>query len=343
MCTVMMQYLRNNVKGIMIGVVVVFIVSCFAGYGMYVRGRGSSGGDYPVAKLDGKKIMRSQVEMRLREVAEQFGDRVTSGDVPMIRRMILDDIVVGMELTKAAKAEGIKVAKEEVDQYLASMQAQFPTKEAYDEYLKRSGMTERELRRKVEENIAVGKLMEKVTASASVDAGEVRKFYDATKDAFFKRPEGYTVNVVAFRGKEAAQRGRTRLLKGEAWDSVMGAMSGDLGNFTPYDKPIFVSKKDLADDLKSVISLKVGSYSNLVKVGSDDYLMVLKRSNEKERVMAFDEVKERIEGVLLDQKRGQMQRAYVADLLKKAPLEILDESIFKVASGDEGESSNKGN
>jgi len=344
---VMMRYLRNNVKAIMIGVVIVFVVSCFAGYGMYVRGRSGrgAGGDYPVAKVNGDKIMRSQIETGLKDLADQFGnDRITSKDVPLLRKMVLDDIVVGMELTRTAKEEGIEVSKEEVEDYLAAMQARFPTKEAYNEYVQRSGMTEREMKKRIEEMLVQKKLLDKVTANVSVDASESRKFYDAMKNVFFKRPVGYSLNVAAFRGKTVAEQARARLLKGEGWDKVIEALSKDVSNSTPYGKPVFVAQKDLADDLKSVISLKPGAFSPLVKVASDDYIIVLKRSNEPERIMPYDEVSKDIHQVLLNQKRSQVQRQYVQDLLKKAPVEILDKSIFEVPSDDAGaEGSNKGN
>lgn len=343
----MMRYLRNNVKAIMIGVVIVFVVSCFAGYGMYVRGRSGrgAGGDYPVAKVNGDKIMRSQIETGLKDLADQFGnDRITSKDVPLLRKMVLDDIVVGMELTRTAKEEGIEVSKEEVEDYLAAMQARFPTKEAYNEYVQRSGMTEREMKKRIEEMLVQKKLLDKVTANVSVDASESRKFYDAMKNVFFKRPVGYSLNVAAFRGKTVAEQARARLLKGEGWDKVIEALSKDVSNSTPYGKPVFVAQKDLADDLKSVISLKPGAFSPLVKVASDDYIIVLKRSNEPERIMPYDEVSKDIHQVLLNQKRSQVQRQYVQDLLKKAPVEILDKSIFEVPSDDAGaEGSNKGN
>ncbi|WP_245522762.1 peptidylprolyl isomerase [Thermanaerovibrio velox] len=343
----MMRYLRNNVKAIMIGVVIVFVVSCFAGYGMYVRGRsgGVSGGDYPVAKVNGDKIMRSQIETGLKDLADQFGnDRITSKDVPLLRKMVLDDIVVGMELTRTAKEEGVEVSKEEVEDYLAAMQARFPTKEAYNEYVQRSGMTEREMKKRIEEMLVQKKLLDKVTANVSVDASESRKFYDAMKNVFFKRPVGYNLNVAAFRGKAVAEQARARLIKGEEWDKVIEALSKDVSNSTPYGKPVFVAQKDLADDLKSVISLKPGAFSPLVKVASDDYIIVLKRSNEPERIMPYDEVSKDIHQVLLNQKRSQVQRQYVQDLLKKAPVEILDKSIFEVPSDEAGvEGSNKGN
>ncbi len=49
----MLRTLRKHTKVIMIIVILFFVASCFAGYGLYVRGGRNSEGmrDYPVAEL----------------------------------------------------------------------------------------------------------------------------------------------------------------------------------------------------------------------------------------------------------------------------------------------------
>ena len=60
----MLRTLRNHTKVIMIIVILFFVASCFAGYGLYVRGGGEGEGmrDYPVAEIDGREVMRSALE-----------------------------------------------------------------------------------------------------------------------------------------------------------------------------------------------------------------------------------------------------------------------------------------
>ena len=57
----LLNFLRNKTKAIMIVVVVFFVLSCFAGYGLYTGTGSTSKGekDYPVANVDKMKIMRS--------------------------------------------------------------------------------------------------------------------------------------------------------------------------------------------------------------------------------------------------------------------------------------------
>jgi hypothetical protein len=56
-----MKTLRTQVKGIMISVVVLFVISIFAGYGMYTRSGGGEGlkATTPSPKINGNKVMRS--------------------------------------------------------------------------------------------------------------------------------------------------------------------------------------------------------------------------------------------------------------------------------------------
>ena len=61
----MLRTMRNYTKVIMIIVILFFVASCFAGYGLYSRGnRGGGDGmrDYPVAEVNGRKVLRSELE-----------------------------------------------------------------------------------------------------------------------------------------------------------------------------------------------------------------------------------------------------------------------------------------
>ena len=112
-----MKYLRTNVRWIMITVVALFVVSCFAGYGMYSRGQGQGGGmrDYAVAEAGGKKIMRSSLEKGMQEMAEQFGNQqITSADLPLLRKAVLDNIVVSEQLLREVENPKITVGDDEV-------------------------------------------------------------------------------------------------------------------------------------------------------------------------------------------------------------------------------------
>ena len=91
----MLRTLRNHTKVIMIIVILFFVASCFAGYGLYVRGGGEGEGmrDYPVAEIDGREVMRSALEQGAARLSEQYGAaNITSADIPLIRKAVIDNM-----------------------------------------------------------------------------------------------------------------------------------------------------------------------------------------------------------------------------------------------------------
>ena len=330
----MMQYLRNNVRWIMVTVVALFVVSCFAGYGMYTRGQGQGQNgmrDYAVAEAGGQKIMRSTLEQGLRDLAEQLGNQqIRSADLPLLRKAVLDNLVVTTQLAREVESQKIAVGDDELKASLKRIQDQFPTKEAYMQYLERSGMKEKDLEARLREQLAQQKLLEKVTASATVDPKDARKLYDSMKDMMFRRPMGYMVNVVTFRKLGVAEEARKKLVAGEKWDQVLGLFSGDIGNSTPYAKPVFIPDRELASDLQVIRTLPEGKLTPLVKITSDDTLLALKRGKEAERVLSFDEVSGDIDQMLLSQEKKELQGQFFEDLKKKAAVTILDPKLFEV-------------
>ncbi len=85
-----MRSLRENVRWIMLVIVVVFVLSIFGMYGF--GGRRSAPQqegmrDYPVAQIDGKKIMRSSLENNVRDYVDRNNLKdVTSEDLAACSR-----------------------------------------------------------------------------------------------------------------------------------------------------------------------------------------------------------------------------------------------------------------
>jgi parvulin-like peptidyl-prolyl isomerase len=324
----LMNTLRTQVKWIMAAIVVIFVLSIFLMYGPG-GGRGSGSKDYPVAEVDGKKIMRSQIEAGLAQMADQVQDRqITSEDLPLLRQNVLDSMVIEAGLKKEVKNRKIQVSDEEVAKVIEQIEGQFPTKEAFLQYMQQSGISEKKMKQDIADRLAQQKVIESLTADVVISDDEVTKFYDSTKDLFFRRPAGYNVNFASFGKKEPAQKAREQLLAGGDWDKVLEAVSQDVKNSTPYAKPTFVSEKDLTGPMKILLDLPLGKLSPLISATSEDVLLVLKRSKSPERVLSLAEVKEEIHKMLKAQKEREIQQKFLLELKDGMQVKILDPSIF---------------
>lgn len=345
----MMQFLRKNVRAIMLIVVVLFVVSCFAGFGGF--GGGSGGGengsgatlkDYAVATINGEKIMRSfleqQVVMEIQN-AGMTGD-ISEDELPRIREWKLGQLALRSEIDKEVVARKITVSKEEVNEMLKKIEGAFPTKELYLQEMQRLGMDDKKLRAEVEQDMHRMKLFDKVVEPASADESEIRTYYDVLKDFSFRKDEGFNINVAHFKKQETADAARGELNGGKNWDDVMASLSGDVADFTPYENKIFVPSASLINELAFILDAPMGTATAPVEIVSDDFMIVVKRDSQEAGVSTFDEVSGDIRDMVLEQKRQTLQNEFMQELhaLAQKQIEILDPAIFPepvpVTSGD---------
>lgn len=326
-----MRMLRTQIKWIMISIVALFVLSVLFMYGPVRSGRQQGGQrDYAVAKLDGEKIMRSQIEMGLQRLGQQKDlGSVTSADLPVLRRSVLDGFVLQRELGKEAKARGFEPSAEEVDTALNQIKDQFPTIEAFNQYVERNGIDLKELKNQITSQLAQQKLIENELSAAVVTSGDVAEYYEAVKDVFFRRPEGWEINVARFKNEEIARGVLVKLEEGQAWDVVMEENSSDIIEHTPYEEPIFFPESAFNGDLASLASLEIGQYSEPLVVTNDDVAIFLKRDKLAPRVLSLDEVSGDIHNLLLSQEQSEIRQNFFQSLIDRADLVILDEPLFK--------------
>lgn len=330
----MMQFFRKHVRAIMLVIVVLFVVSIFSMYGI----RGGSrvpegGGDRTVAKVDGKSVKMSTIETEMAKMIKNMGleNTVTSRDYPMLRRNILDQLAIKAELDKEIKNRNVSVEKSEIEESLKKIVASFPTAEIYQEQLKRVGVTEAQLKKDIEEQMKVQKLIEQVTADVSTDQKEMRSFYDTMKAYAFQKPDGFKVNLAHFKVKAAAEKFAKLLEEGAKWDgAIVEVGSADIIDHTPYDKPSLVPLVNLTGNVEFLKDLPMNKVSRAVKLADDNFVVAIKRSAEKAGTASYNEVSADIEQMILGQKRQTKQGEFLQALKEKARIDIVDEDYFKV-------------
>jgi hypothetical protein len=341
----MMRYLRKNVKSIMMVVVVLFIVSCFAGYGMYNSGGSTESGegiaDYDVAVVGGERIRRSRVETEMFQMIRNLGPQgqsISEDDYPSLRTAVLDQIAIASEMDKEISARNITATDDEVSSAIKEIESSFPTREIYFQELERAGLDEKKLSDTIRIELSRQKLFEQVTAPVSTDESELKSFYDMMKAYYFQKPEGFNVNLAHFSSEEPAMRVRSAIEGGASWDDAMEAESGDVLNQTPFDSPVLIPTDQFIGEAESLKDLPLDKISDVTMLTSDDFMLVVKRSKEEAGTADFDEVSADIEQMILGQKRQGLQSQFLQELRAQAEIQILDETIFyrpePVTSGD---------
>ncbi len=333
----MMQFFRKNVRSIMLVVVVLFVISCFAGYGMYNRGGG--GGDetapqgerdYVVAVVDGENIMRSRMDFEVAQMIQATGMAATisDDDLPAIRSNILDQMAVMAEFDKEVTARNITTTAEEIDSTIKEIEGSFPTREIFLQEMERAGMDEARLRSEVETQLRRQKVLEQVIAPASADEQELRTFYDMLKEYAFQKPEAFLVNLAHFRTEESALGAKESVDSGTSWDDVMLGASADVLNYTTYENTIMIPISEMQGEVAFLLDAPMNEVTAPVMLASEDYMIVVKREKQEAGTATYDEVSADIEAMILNQKQQGLQSQFMQELRARAAVEILDPEIF---------------
>jgi peptidyl-prolyl cis-trans isomerase SurA len=206
-----------------------------------------------------------------------------STEVHQIRRDILDRLIEERLVVQRARSQGITVEAQEVtarvDAALEQVKSQFPSEEAFQDALRKEGISITMLRERYESDVQQELLAQKIVGreirgKVEVTGDQVRKFYDEHKDELPQKPEEvHLAHVVVYpidaamdrSARERIEAARKRLAAGEAFETVAAALSEDatrtrgglLGEFGPGD---------LDPDLEAAIdTLRTGVVSSPVR------------------------------------------------------------------------------
>ncbi|MBR4196736.1 MAG: SurA N-terminal domain-containing protein, partial [Synergistaceae bacterium] len=335
----MMKFLRTQMKWIMAVIVIAFLLSTFLMY----EGRGTrrtpsrnpdgSMSDYEVAQINGRSLMRSELEQRLRNYLSQYSTRsVISIDMPAIYRSVLDEAILESQLAKEVQDRGITVSDAEADMAMKSYaDTYFPTREAFYQALAYQGMKPEDYKKSLARQMASQRLIAEAVGEITVSDDKVSEFYDTMKSILYAQPEGFLVHMADFGTSTDAEYFRAEIAGGASWDVLASGdslASKDVHNITR--SPVRLPASTFRAGILSVLaSVDVGQVSPVFVVTSDDYGVAMKVAHVDAGNTPFAEVSGDIRSMLMQQEQRNRLAAYEQALRSKANVVINDEELFR--------------
>lgn len=330
----LMSTLRSQVRWIMIAIVILFVLSIFGMYGFQSpRKTPSRGEDYVVAEIDGKSVMRSLMDQQLRNYVETTNARdIGPEDLPKLYLATLKNMALISKLAEEAQNSGLKATEEELDAAVREVSDQFPTKEAFMQYVDRSGIKMKDFRDNLAHEIVQKKLLEQAAGAPVVTDEEAMEYYEILKPVFFQVPAGYTVDFIRLKTKEDADKVAAALAEGKEWnDAVNAVVSVDVIEKTPETGPVFLSGESMKESLAPLADLPLGKVSAPMEITSNDIMVAIKREKVEEKTTPFDEVSVDVKGLLTEEKKREAQAKFFKDLEDRTSIVILDQELFPKA------------
>ena len=342
-----MNFLRKQMKWVMAIIVVAFLLSTFLMYeGRSTRrtpSRNADGtmNDYEVAQINGRSLMRSELDQRLRNYLSTLSSRNTASlDMAAAYKSVLEQAVLESQLIKEIDEQGIKVSDAEAEQVMKNYaDTYYPTRETFYQALAQAGVKVEDYKRNLARQIAVDQLMTRAIGDINISEDKAVEFYDSMKNLFYTQPEGFMVHMADFKTSEDAEAFRAKLAGGASWDVIASedrAESSDIVNITK--EPVFLpSSAFRVGTLSALASLDIAELSPVFSVSSSDFAVGMKASHVDETTKSYDEVSGDIKSLLTQEEQRKRLAEYEETLRTKANLVINDAELFasKEVSPDE--------
>ena len=343
----MMNFLRKQMKWVMAVIVVAFLLSTFFMYEGRGRrrtpGRNPDGtmSDYEVAQINGRSLMRSELDLRRTDYLSSYSSRsAESLDMPAIYQAVLDQAILESQLAKEVEEKGIRVSDADADRAMKEYADRYyPTRETFYQALANSGVKVEDYRRSLARQMATEQVIRDAIGEIVISEDRAAEFYETMKTLIYSRPEGYMLHMADFKTSADAEYLRAKLEAGESWADIVSndeLASHDVINITR--EPVFLPTTAFsAGALNVLASVDVGKASPVFSVSSFDYAVGLKTEHVDASVRPYDEVSGDIRTMLTNQEERRRLTEYEASLRNKAQVVINDQELFARTAVSEDE------
>ncbi len=283
-----------------------------------------------VAKIQGQEIKREDLINEAKAFQAQLAAR--GGQVAptetFYRRVL--GILIGQRLLLAdARAQGVKVPEDQLKLQLDRVRSRFPDPATFQKALAAQGMTEALMTETLRNQLLINQYIEtKVAPGVQVTDAQAKAFYDQNLDRMKQPEQRHLRHILVAKpqgpGSEAGQQQarakaedlRARLEKGEDFAALAAANSDDPGS------------KDRGGDLgwlprgktvpafeQAAWALAVNQLSPVVESQVGFHVIQMPEPPRAESVVPFEQARDRIRGLLLDQATKEAVKAR-ADALR---------------------------
>ncbi len=273
----------------------------------------------PAAVVNGKEITMEAFNRQLKLRKESAKAGGAGIEEKNLKGIVIDELIGYELLIQGAKEKKISVNKEEINKEIDSIK-QLLGEERFNSSLKKLGITLEELKKEVGERLLINQLLTSMVPEDSIKEEDVKDYYMNSKIPFMK-PERVLVKLIQVPTREEGEK----ILKEIKEDKID---FDTVGERFKKEKTAVVSeygwaRSDLftgtiADALKE---LKKGEVGGPYK-GKDGFYLLRVKDRKPSSVMSFEEAKDQIRSMLLDQKRQAVTAKYIAEQKKKADIKV---------------------
>jgi len=284
----------------------------------------SYGGDTIVAKVNGVVFTQKDLE----EEVDRLIPRMTfHRNVPPEKRKLyygkaLDEMINRELQYQDAKAQNIKIDKEQIDVQLEKFKKRFRSDEEFQNALKRENATEEQVRARIEkELLAQAAFTSNVTDKAGVSESALKAYYEENK-AKFKEPESVKLRIISTKEEQKAKDILAKLKEGDDFGELAYNLSEDSYRVNGGDIGYIHEGRMLPEIDAVAFKLKAGEVSDIIAAETNFFVIKVEEKKPAHQ-MTFEETQEKLKRDLESQRARELSDAWIESLRSKARIEVL--------------------
>ncbi len=273
----------------------------------------------PPATVNGKKIDKATFELHLKEKMQDHKMQNASPDINKLKNAVIQELISERLILDEAEKQGIKATDEEIGAQIDSMKKAMG-EEAFSKALNDKGLTIDSLKKRTREKMILARFVDIIVKDETVDDDEISEHYKSSSKPFMK-PARVLMKMIEISSEADAR-------------SVAAEMQEKKISFDELAKKLDEQKKAVVSDYgwvnpdffspelaKAAREMKPGEHGGPYK-GQKNYFFIRVKEREKESVASFQDVKDEIGTMLLEQKRQAAVAHWIAEKKKTAKIEI---------------------
>ncbi|MGE7691090.1 foldase protein PrsA [Lysinibacillus sp. NPDC097214] len=267
---------------------------------MLLAGCGESN-DY-VAKVDGEKILQTELDNALRE---QYGTEV------------LDTLITNKIVELEAKKEDISVSEDTIQAEYEELAESYGGEESLQAALEENGLTEQS----VKDNIRMYQLTKNVIAtSVDISDEEVAQYFEDNKESYGQKEEVVASHIL-LEDEATAKDVLAKIKAGEDFADLAKTYSIDTTTNEDGGEIGYISRGQMDEQFEEVaFGLEKGSISDIVQT-SEGYHIIKVTDKVPAEEAVFEDIKDEVYATVLEERINEEYASWLAEKQEQYKIE----------------------
>lgn len=247
---------------------------------------------------------------------DYFYNRFKEQNPETDKNFVLNQLIANKVIVQEAINQDISVTKEEIDSVIMNTEDFY--KRGIDELSNEQDITPDHLKIKIREQLLMKRLLDK-EISVSITDEELKSFYDRNKDQF-KLKKAVNVSHILLNTEEEAFKIKSELESGTNFYELAKSKSQDPSAKQNNGNIGLVEERQTVKEFEDVVfKLKKGEVGGPFKT-TYGYHIVLIEDVIEEKMLSFDEVRDKLKEFLTEERKKQSYADLVRKLVNKAQI-----------------------